>query len=260
MHSSESPKPTPSSRALAPHARVASVADLSDDLLAELCTFLPPTDIVSLSTTCRRLNSIGKDPVLWSELVKRDFRAPLQLRDPTIGAILTSVRSLSRKVPSGAAVPRNNAVELASPGKSPGARPPAVRWFSSKKLAGAESPGSAQGAVTAYKKYTQLYAKHQAFNAAQQDVAEQSAVDLRMAQRRLRLRQFLDCCQFGIGIGCLPWLIALWLLLLLLRTGEIAPSLPWVAVWVSDVCSTELEAVACACARSRYLSIRFPHL
>lgn len=269
-----------SSRALGPRAAAASLADLSDDTLGQLLTFLPPRDIVALASTCRRLNAVCKAPELWSELLKRDFRSPVQQRDPTIGRILSAVRSLSgrRRDPpaagaatygttpagravdwSGAAGGSNNnnegvAVTVATnPGHSPagtgnsgalhttsfawlGGGPAATaianRLSQRGGATGAEAAGTGSGSGTAFQQYLKLYSKHRADRVAQRDMTEATAEDLIFSQKRLRLRRCLDFCQFGVGMGCWPWMITLWLLLLALRTGGAAPNLPWVAVWV----------------------------
>lgn len=266
--------PAASSRALTSRVSTASLADLSDDTLGQLLSFLPPRDIVALASTCRRLNAVGKDPHLWSDLLKRDFRSPIQQRDPTIGRILSAVRSLSgrrRDAPvtsgpsygttptgrapvdwsGGASNNNTDGVEVASnPGHTPagsGLQSTSFSWLGGGPAAAAiatrlsqrggapasgSEGGSGTGSGTAFQQYLKLYNKHRADREAQRDMKEQTEADVGLTQKRLRLRRFLDCCQYGVGMGCWPWLITLWLLLLALRTGGAAPELSWVVVWV----------------------------
>jgi hypothetical protein len=85
--------------------------------------------------------------------------------------------------------------------------------------------------TSALRRYMQLYAVHREAGRKYRKRRDDTVTDMEATKRRFRLRTWLDCVQFGCGLGFFLVYPLIWLALLFVRTTGVAPNLSWGVVW-----------------------------
>jgi hypothetical protein len=104
--------------------------------------------------------------------------------------------------------------------------------YGSTRAADGDGGDVERGAGTsALRRYMQLYAVHREEGRKYRKRRDDTVTDMEATKRRFRLRTWLDCVQFGCGLGFFLVYPVIWLALMFARTTGLAPDLSWGVVW-----------------------------
>jgi hypothetical protein len=185
-----------------------ALVDIPDDSLYTVCSFLTLRDFNRLLLTCKREREVWDDFEVWTRLLRRDFPdVRTELDIPTRMA-----NSISRV---------------------------ASKLWATDVLAKSGIPDAKQ-------LYKQNFEEHRQTIITKLDQRQQRRREESVVHGSHVVRVFLDILSYLCGIGAPCAMLALWLLLVMLKTNEnidVSWSLVWIPVWILAGTCTHAMAI-----------------